>query len=116
MKKTATAFTTERRHLLEIIDGLIEGIILLDNNRHIAWANDTALAMHGVADLAGWAARRPAIARRTRCATATTASWTRRNTRWIGRWRARPSGDMVVEVCSRRDPDFAACTRCATWC
>ena len=115
MKKTATAFTTERRHLLEIIDGLIEGIILLDNNRHIAWANDTALAMHGVADLAGWAARRPAIARRTRCATATTASWTRRSTRWIGRWRARPSGHGGGSAAGAIRIS-AACTRCATWC
>ncbi|HYG43937.1 MAG TPA: helix-turn-helix transcriptional regulator [Bordetella sp.] len=48
----ASVFTTERRHLLEIIDGMIEGIILLDPGRHIIWANDTALAMHGVSDLA----------------------------------------------------------------
>ena len=52
MQQSATVFTTERRHLLEIIDGLVEGIILIDANRHIAWANDTALAMHGVSDLA----------------------------------------------------------------
>ncbi|SOE48900.1 PAS domain S-box protein [Orrella dioscoreae] len=51
MQQSTTAFTTERRHLLEIIDGLIEGIILLDTDRHIAWANDTALAMYGAANL-----------------------------------------------------------------
>ncbi len=52
MKQASTVFTTERRHLLEIIDGLVEGIVLLDPDRRIAWANDTALDMHGVADLA----------------------------------------------------------------
>jgi len=51
MKQASTVFTTEHRHVLEIIDGLIEGIILLDMNRHIAWANDTALSMHGAAKL-----------------------------------------------------------------
>ncbi|MBV7482449.1 PAS domain S-box protein [Bordetella sp. BOR01] len=49
----ASVFTAEGRHLLEIIDGMIEGVILLDPSRHIVWANGTALAMHGVSDLAG---------------------------------------------------------------
>ncbi|MCD0502408.1 PAS domain S-box protein [Bordetella petrii] len=53
MQQNATAYTTERRHLLEIIDGLVEGIVLIDINRHIVWANDTALALHGVDSIAG---------------------------------------------------------------
>ena len=113
MKKTATAFTTERRHLLEIIDGLIEGIILLDNNRHIAWANDTALAMRrgGPGGLGGTAAGyRKAYTLRYR-----NNRWTRRSTRWTGRWRARPSGHGGGSAAGAIRIS-AACTRCATWC
>src|SRR5690606_15882702 len=46
MKHVSSAFTTERRHLLEIIDGLMEGIIFLNLDGRIAWANDSALKMH----------------------------------------------------------------------
>lgn len=46
MKQVSSAFTTERRHLLEIIDGLTEGVIFLNLDGRIAWANDSALKMH----------------------------------------------------------------------
>jgi PAS domain S-box-containing protein len=42
----------DRRHLQQIIAGLTEGIILLDPDQTIVWANDAALAMHGVASRA----------------------------------------------------------------
>ena len=116
MKKTATAFTTERRHLLEIIDGLIEGIILLDNNRHIAWANDTALAMHGVADLArlgGTAAGyRKAYTLRYRNNRKLDAAQYPMDRALAGEafrtwWWKCAAGAIRIS---------AACTRCATWC
>ena len=37
-----------QRHLQEIIEGLTEGVIIVHPDRRIAWANDTALALHGV--------------------------------------------------------------------
>ena len=93
----------ERRHLLEIIDGLIEasscwtttGISPGPTTRRwpcTAWRT--------------WRAgrRRPAIARRTRCATATTASWTRRIPDGSG-----AGGEAFGHGggrCSRRDPDL----------
>jgi PAS domain S-box-containing protein len=40
--------SADRRQLQQIIAGLTEGIILIDPDRSIAWANETALAMHGV--------------------------------------------------------------------
>lgn len=40
--------TAEQRHLREIIAGLTEGVILVSPDRSIVWANDAALAMHGV--------------------------------------------------------------------
>jgi PAS domain-containing protein len=39
------------RQLQQIIAGLAEGVILVDVNRRILWANEAALAMHGVARL-----------------------------------------------------------------
>ena len=39
---------TDRTQLQKIIVGLTEGIILINLDRTIAWANDAALAMHGV--------------------------------------------------------------------
>jgi len=51
MPHNATVFGAAPRHLLEIVDGLVEGIILIDAGRRILWANDTALAMHSVASL-----------------------------------------------------------------
>ena len=107
MKKTATAFTTERRHLLEIIDGLIEGIILLDQDRRIVWANDTALAMHGVTDLAALggtaAGYRKAFALRYRNHRALRAAQYPLDRALAG----EAYKDVVVEVTSRRDPDFS---------
>jgi PAS domain S-box-containing protein len=43
---------SSRRQLQQIVAGLSEGIILVDTHQAITWANDAALSMHGVADLA----------------------------------------------------------------
>ncbi len=40
--------TRSYRQLQQIITGLTEGIILLDADGKIQWANEAALAMHGV--------------------------------------------------------------------
>ncbi|WP_025137305.1 helix-turn-helix transcriptional regulator [Achromobacter sp. DH1f] len=42
-----------RQHLQRIIAGLNEGIILIEPDGAIAWANDSALALHGVEMLQG---------------------------------------------------------------
>ncbi|MGY2262564.1 PAS domain S-box protein [Pseudomonas sp. SDO55104_S430] len=42
---------TNRRQLQQIIAGLSDGVILLDPDQSIVWANDAALAMHGVAQI-----------------------------------------------------------------
>jgi len=106
MKQVSTVFTTERRHLLEIIDGLIEGIILLDMNRHIAWANDTALSMHGAAELSELGGTASGYRKRY--------ALRYRNQRKLlagqyPMYRAlagEPFKDMVVEVTCAHDPDF----------
>ncbi|WP_414446911.1 PAS domain S-box protein [Burkholderia sp. 22PA0099] len=43
---------TDRRQLHQIIAGLTEGVILVEPDQRIVWANEAALAMHGVATLA----------------------------------------------------------------
>lgn len=106
MKSVSTVFTTERRHLLEIIDGLIEGIVLLDLNRHIAWANDTALSMHGAAelgDLGGTAAGY------RRLYTLRYRNQRKLLARQYPMDRALAGDafkDVIVEVTSKRDADF----------
>ncbi|TVV75755.1 PAS domain S-box protein [Sphingomonas solaris] len=44
--------TADLRHLRQIIVGLDEGVILIDPDQSLLWANDAALAMHGVDDIA----------------------------------------------------------------
>ncbi len=44
--------TPDLRHLRQIIVGLDEGVILIDPDQSLLWANDAALAMHGVDSLA----------------------------------------------------------------
>ncbi len=45
------ASTSDRRQLQQIITGLSEGVILIDPDQTIVWANEAALRMHGVDDL-----------------------------------------------------------------
>ncbi|MDE1166686.1 MAG: helix-turn-helix transcriptional regulator [Pseudomonas sp.] len=53
MSQAVLATETNRRQLQEIIAGLSDGVILLEIDQTILWANEAALAMHGVADIAG---------------------------------------------------------------
>ena len=43
---------TDRRQLQQIIRGLTEGVILIETDHRIVWANQAALRMHGVATVA----------------------------------------------------------------
>jgi PAS domain S-box-containing protein len=45
--------TADLRHLRQIIAGLDEGVILIDPDQSLLWANAAALAMHGVDDIGG---------------------------------------------------------------
>ena len=52
MTRTTKPEPSSRRHLQQIVAGLSEGVILVDAHQTITWANEAALAIHGVADLA----------------------------------------------------------------
>ncbi len=41
----------DRRQLQQIVAGLTEGVLLIDPDRSIVWANETALAIHGCENL-----------------------------------------------------------------
>jgi PAS domain S-box-containing protein len=48
MSQDVLSTETNRRQLQQIITGLSDGVILLELDQTIVWANDAALAMHGV--------------------------------------------------------------------
>jgi len=52
MRKTIDKPRADRRQLQQIVSGLTEGIVLLDPDGSIVWANETALAIHGAKNLA----------------------------------------------------------------
>jgi PAS domain S-box-containing protein len=52
MDKTIATPQADRRQLQQINAGLTEGIVLIDPDRSIVWANETALAIHDVTTLA----------------------------------------------------------------
>ncbi|RON50288.1 helix-turn-helix transcriptional regulator [Pseudomonas frederiksbergensis] len=51
MSQDVLTTETNRRQLQQIIAGLSDGVILLELDQTILWANDAALAMHGVSKL-----------------------------------------------------------------
>ena len=48
MSQAVLAKETNRRQLQQIISGLSDGVMLIEVDQTILWANDAALAMHGV--------------------------------------------------------------------
>lgn len=48
MSRDVLTTETNRRQLQQIIAGLSDGVILLEIDQTILWANEAALAMHGV--------------------------------------------------------------------
>ncbi|MDQ3202603.1 MAG: helix-turn-helix transcriptional regulator [Pseudomonadota bacterium] len=51
MSQDVLSTETNRRHLQQIIAGLSDGVIVLDPDQTIRWANEAALTMHGVAQV-----------------------------------------------------------------
>ena len=51
MKQAVPRHHVEARHLRQIVAGVSDGVILIGTDQAIAWANEPALKMHGVARL-----------------------------------------------------------------
>lgn len=64
MSQDVQATETNRRQLRQIIAGLSDGVILLDPDQSILWANDAALAMHGAAQISDLGSNGKAYAKR----------------------------------------------------
>jgi PAS domain S-box-containing protein len=64
MSQDVLTTETNRRQLQQIIAGLSDGVILLDPDRSIRWANDAALAMHGVEQVSDLGINAKAYAKR----------------------------------------------------
>ena len=64
MSQDVLATETNRRQLQQIIAGLSDGVILLDADKTVLWANDAALAMHGVERISDLGANAREYARR----------------------------------------------------
>lgn len=52
MSKRIDKPKADRRQLEQIVSGLTEGVVLVDPDRSIVWANETALSIHDVTELA----------------------------------------------------------------
>ena len=63
MSQDVLTTETNRRQLQQIIAGLSDGVILLDPDQSILWANDAALAMHGVEQISDLGSNAKAYAR-----------------------------------------------------
>ncbi|MCP1495646.1 PAS domain S-box-containing protein [Pseudomonas migulae] len=64
MSQDVLTTETNRRQLQQIIAGLSDGVILLELDQTILWANDAALAMHGVNQIGDLGANAEAYAER----------------------------------------------------
>lgn len=64
MSQDVLATETNRRQLQQIISGLSDGVILIEVDQTIAWANDAALAMHGVSQVSELGVNAKAYAKR----------------------------------------------------
>lgn len=64
MSQDVLTTETNRRQLQQIIAGLSDGVILLELDQTILWANDAALAMHGVARIGDLGANAKEYAKR----------------------------------------------------
>src|SRR5215469_8272886 len=53
MNETIPRQSADRQQLQQIIAGLTEGVILVEPDQRIIWANEAALAMHGVEAVEG---------------------------------------------------------------
>jgi PAS domain S-box-containing protein len=64
MSQDVLTTETNRRQLQQIIAGLSDGVILLELDQTLLWANDAALAMHGVGQLSELGANAKEYAKR----------------------------------------------------
>lgn len=81
MNPSVLASETHRGHLQQIISGLSDGVILTDTDQTLLWANEAALAMHGVSHQKALGPMPPSTRRGLPCVIATITRWRWNSTR-----------------------------------
>ncbi|KHK63083.1 helix-turn-helix transcriptional regulator [Pseudomonas frederiksbergensis] len=96
---------TNRRQLLQIIAGLSDGVILVEVDQTIAWANEAALAMHGVTELGELGANAKQYAKRFHLRYRNNHPLPEDNYPIARVARGDEFSDVLVEVTPDADPD-----------
>lgn len=103
----------DRRQLRQIIAGLTDGLMLIEPDRRIVWANDAALRMHSVTDLAELGRTVDDYNERFILRTRDGKSLSVRSRPVERLCRGEDFTDVIVHVARRQEeqPDFYHCVR-----
>ena len=107
---------TDRRQLQQIIAGLTEGVILIEPDQRILWANEAAWRCTASIRWKAWAPIPASIASAFACATATIIRCRRASTRPSAWWLASASATWWWKCFPPPTRTPAGCTACAGWC
>ncbi len=105
MNQQVPTTDTNRRQLLQIIAGLSDGVMLIEVDQTIAWANAAALTMHGVKDLSELGTTAKQYAERFNLRYRNNHPLTEDNYPIARVARGDEFSDVLVEVTSQADPD-----------
>ena len=100
----AAADEPDRPQLRRIVDGLSEGVILIETDRRIVWANPSALKMHGVRERAELGTTVDAYAERFRLERRDGKPLQRRDYPAERLCRGEEFCDLVVHLADPREP------------
>ncbi|MBC3347256.1 helix-turn-helix transcriptional regulator [Pseudomonas sp. SWRI196] len=105
MSQDVPTTDTNRRQLLQIIAGLSDGVMLIEVDQSIAWANEAALTMHGVTDLNELGANAEEYVQRFNLRYRNNHPLTADNYPIARVARGDEFSDVLVEVTPEADPD-----------
>jgi PAS domain S-box-containing protein len=96
---------TNRRQLQQIIGGLSDGVILLELDQSILWANEAALKMHGVGRVADLGKNAAEYAQRFALRYRNNHTLAAENYPISRVARCEPFSDVLIEVTPAQDPE-----------
>lgn len=116
MSQAVLAKETNRRQLQQIISGLSDGVILTEVDQTILWANEAALAMHGVDNVEALGANTKEYATRFALRYRNNHPLPLENYPLSRVADGEEFSDVVVEVTPTGDDEKPGSTACAVWC
>ena len=105
MTQDVLAKETNRRQLQQIIAGLSDGVILLDADQSLLWANDAVLLMHGVERISDLGSNAREYAKRFRLRYRNNHPVALKNYPISRAANGETFSDVLVEVTPTADPD-----------